>query len=277
MVDQPDHRISQLANSIRDIPQLMPSPRSSRASMIYTTSDLRLLLERVVREVGVVSERDMARILEALLTSWLPTFLQDPERDYPSDEPTPEAIAEDAEMRAAIRDFADGLSDVERWILLSKSQSIADAKIAVRLGRSRPWVAEQKRNVLERLGTELMSLFHDDRRLPAVATLLDLISDWPCAETWVGWGEITHNGWCPMGGVRFFGGHCAWVARWTGGGSDPGEIWRVVRLSKDLSACPRSGGRVLARSGHDLVGALACQHRECIVCRFWPEPHLERR
>ena len=78
-----------------------------------------------------------------------------------------------------------------------------------------------------------------------------------------------------MGGVRFFGGRCAWVARWTGGGSDPVEIWRVVRLSKDLSACPRSGGRVLARSGHDLVGALACQHRECIVCRFWPEPLLE--
>ena len=35
----------------------------------------------------------------------------------------------------------------------------------------------------------------------------------PCAETWVWWGGITHNGWCPMGGVRFFGGHCAWVAR----------------------------------------------------------------
>ena len=51
---------------------------------------------------------------------------------------------------------------------------------------------------------------------------------------------------------------------WTGGGSDPGEIWRVVRLSKDLSACPRSGGRVLARSGCEVVGALACQHREWI-------------
>ena len=59
---------------------------------------------------------------------------------------------------------------------------------------------------------------------------------------------------------------------WTGGGSDPGEIWRVVRLSKDLSACPPVRGEGLARSGHDLVGALACQHRECIVCRFWPEP-----
>ena len=43
-------------------------------------------------------------------------------------------------------------------------------------------------------------------------------------------------------GVRLFGGHCAWVARWTGGGSDSGEVWRVERLSKDLSACPRSRG-----------------------------------
>ena len=32
---------------------------------------------------------------------------------------------------------------------------------------------------------------------------------------------------------------------WTGGGSDPGEIWRVERLSKDLSACPRGGGSCL--------------------------------
>ena len=34
---------------------------------------------------------------------------------------------------------------------------------------------------------------------------------------------------------------------------------------------PRFRGGVVARSGHDLVGALACQHRECIVRRFWPE------
>ena len=90
----------------------------------------------------------------------------------------------------------------------------------------------------------------------------------PARKCGVGGVEITHNGWCPMGGVRFFVVHCTWVARWAGGGSDPVEIWRVERLSKDLSACPRSGGRVLARSGHDLVGALACQHLECIVCRF---------
>ena len=63
-----------------------------------------------------------------------------------------------------------------------------------------------------------------------------------------------------------------------GAGLTQTEIWRVVRLCGDLSACsPGPGGGVVARSGCDLVGALACQHRECIVRRFWPEPLLARR
>ena len=177
LVDLADHRISQLANAVRDIPQLLASPRSTRASMVYTTADLRLLLERVLEQVSVVSERDLARILEVLLTSWLPTFLGDTERDYPSHEPTPEAVAEDAEMNSAIRTFVDGLSDEERWIVLSKSQGIADGEIASRLGRSRPWVAQQKQGVLQRLGTELMSRLEEDRRLPVMERLLVLISD----------------------------------------------------------------------------------------------------
>ena len=177
LVDLADHRISQLANAVRDIPQLLASPRSSRSSMVYTTADLRLLLERVLREVGVVSERDLARILEVLLTSWLPTFLQDTERDYPTHGPTPEAVAEEAEMNSAVRTFVDGLSDEERWIVLSKSQGIADGEIASRLGRSRPWVAQQKQGVLQRLGTELMSRLEEDRRLPVMERLLVLISD----------------------------------------------------------------------------------------------------
>lgn len=176
LVDLPDSRVSQLANSVRDIPQLAANPRSSRASMIYTTPDLRLLLERVVREVGTVSERDLARVFEVLLTSWLPTFLQDPEGDYPSDDPTPEATVEEAEMRAAVETFARDLSKPERWILLCKSQGIADGDIAARLGRSRPWVAQRKQGVLERLATELMSQFDADRHIPAMEDLLTRIS-----------------------------------------------------------------------------------------------------
>jgi len=174
--DLSDSRISHLANAVRDLPQLAASRSASRASMIYTTADLRLLLERVVGESGAVSERDLARVFEVLLTSWLPTFLQDPEGDYPSEEPTPEAAAEDAQMRAAVEAFAQDLSEPERWILLGKSQGIADRDIGVRLGRSRPWVAQRKQHVLERLATELMSRFDADRHVSAMEDLLARIS-----------------------------------------------------------------------------------------------------
>ena len=176
LVDLSDSKIAHLANSVRDVPQLVASRRSSRSSMIYTTPDLRLLLERVLDEVGAVSERDLARVFEILLTSWLPTFLQDPESDYPSAEPTPEAAAEDAQMRSAVETFARGLSEPERWILLAKSQGIADRDIAARLERSRPWVAQRKHGVLERLATDLMTQFDDDRHLPAMEELLARIS-----------------------------------------------------------------------------------------------------
>ena len=177
LVDLHDSRISEAANAVRDIPQLTARERSSRASMVYTTLDLRMLLERVLDEVGAVSERDLARIFEVLLTSHLRTFLQGPEGDYPSDEPSPDAVVEDAEMRSAVQTFVDDLSQPERWILLGKSQSISDGEIAARLGRSRPWVAQQKHRVLERLGRDLLSQFDDDRHFPAMESLLALISD----------------------------------------------------------------------------------------------------
>ena len=177
LLDLSDSRISEVANAVRDIPQLRERERSTRASMVYTTPDLQMLLERVLEEVGAVSEGNLARILEVLLTSHLRTFLQDPEGDHPSDEPSPDAVVEDAEMRSAAQTFVDDLSEAERWILVGKSQSISDGEIAARLGRSRPWVAEQKHRVLERLGRDLLSQFDDDRHYPAMETLLALISD----------------------------------------------------------------------------------------------------
>ena len=177
LVDLPSHRIGELANLVRDIPHLTTSPRSSRASMVYTTADLRLLVERIVDQVDVVSERDLSRILEDLLTSWLPTFLQYPERDYPSDEPSPEAAVEEMGINRALRAFVYDLSAEERWIVLSKSQGIADGEIAIRLSRSRPWVARQKQNVLRRLETELVSELESARHSLVMERLLALISE----------------------------------------------------------------------------------------------------
>lgn len=177
LLDLQDSRIAEAANAARGIPQLTARERSTRASMVYTTPDLRMLLERVLEEVGAVNERDLARILEVLLTSHVRTLLQDPEGDYPSDDPSPDVVVEDTEMRSAVQTFVDDLSQAERWILLGKSQSIADREIAARLGRSRPWIAQQKHRVLDRLGRDLLSQFEADRHFPTMETLLDLISD----------------------------------------------------------------------------------------------------
>ena len=69
LVDLHDSRVSEAANAVGDIPQLKAREWSERASMVYATPDLRMLLERVLGEVGAVTERDLARILEVLLTS----------------------------------------------------------------------------------------------------------------------------------------------------------------------------------------------------------------
>jgi DNA-directed RNA polymerase specialized sigma24 family protein len=84
--------------------------------------------------------------------------------------------AEDAQMRAAVETFARDLSKPRQWILLGKSQGIAYGDIAARLGRSRPWVAQRKQGVLDRLATELMSQFEADHHVPAMEELLAWIS-----------------------------------------------------------------------------------------------------
>ena len=178
-VDLAPSTVARLAGSVRHIPQMVADQRASRASMVYRTSDLQALLGLVLEDVGAVSERDLARILELLLTSWLPTFLQDDEQllDRDSELGGPVELLESSEMRSVIETFAASLSEAEQQILLSKSQGVPDAEIAGSLGRSRPWVAQRKQLVLDRVGNELMRELGDLQQTEAMETLLIAISD----------------------------------------------------------------------------------------------------
>lgn len=171
--------ISRLVSSVRHIPQLVADQRASRESMVYRRNDLNMLLEVVLGEVGAINESDMARVLELLLTSWLPTFLEDDEQllEHDSEREGPVESLESSEMRSMIQTFAASLSETEQQILLSKSQGVPDAEIARSLGRSRPWVAQQKQVVLDRVGTELMSELEGLQQTEAMETLLIAISD----------------------------------------------------------------------------------------------------
>ena len=178
-VDLEPSTVTLLAGSVRHIPQMVADQRASRASMVYRTSDLQTLLGLVLEDVGAISEGDLARILELLLTSWLPTFLQDDEQllDRESELEGPVELLESSEMRSVIETFAASLSEAEQQILLSKSQGVPDAEIAGSLGRSRPWVAQRKQLVLDRVGAELMRELEGRQQTEAMETLLTAISD----------------------------------------------------------------------------------------------------
>ncbi|MCY3850995.1 MAG: hypothetical protein OXF75_09375 [Acidimicrobiaceae bacterium] len=171
--------ISRLAGSVRHIPQMVADEHASRESMVYRTKDLKTLLELLLGEVGAINESDIARVLELLLTSWLPTFLEDDERllEQHSEREGPVESLERSETRSMIQTFATSLGEAEQQILLSKSQGVPDAEIAQSLGRSRPWVAQQKQVVLDRVGSEIMSTLDSALHLQAMEDLLVVISD----------------------------------------------------------------------------------------------------
>ena len=178
-VDLAPSTVTRLAGSVRHIPQMVADQRALRASMVYRTNDLQTLLGLVLEDVGAISERDLARILELLLTSWLPTFLQDDEQllDRDSELEGPVELLESSEMRSVIETFAASLSEAEQQILLSKSQGVPDAEIAGSLGRSRTWVAQRKQLVLDRVGNELMRELEGRQQTEAMETLMIAISD----------------------------------------------------------------------------------------------------
>jgi len=172
----PEPEIRAAADTASRIPRLMEHERSERASMVYTTSSLKGLLELVVRELGGLSERDLAKIFEVLLTSWLPTFLERPEDHHLPTTEAADGRLEALNMTETVRSFEETLDDVDRTVLLCKSQDISDHDVAERLGRSRPWVADRKSVVFARVGEEVMADLPTDLHSSALRLLLSEIS-----------------------------------------------------------------------------------------------------
>ncbi|MEX0663325.1 MAG: hypothetical protein WD598_00985 [Acidimicrobiia bacterium] len=165
------HRGVQIIDSI---PRLASLPSAKRESKVYKAADLQDLVERLVDAFGAVLLADIRRILEALLTAWLPTVLQDDEEDHAS-RATPELELERSQMNELITTLAQGLDPVQRLVLIGKSQGVPDGELADRVGRSRPWVADRKAEALDRVQQELIAelptLLHDE----AVRGLLDAV------------------------------------------------------------------------------------------------------
>lgn len=161
---------------IGDIPRIPSRPNAERESKVYTTANLEELVTRLVDAFGSVLLSDVRRILELTLTAWVPALLVTDEEDSASTT-SPELEIERTRMNALIDSLASSIDPVARQVLAGKSQGISDGALAERLGRSRPWVADRKVEVLQRVQDELIAdlpeLLHDE----AVRGLLEALAD----------------------------------------------------------------------------------------------------
>lgn len=167
-----DAEVRRGADLIDSIPRLPSRTGAERESKVYTGAQLQELVTTVVTSFGPVLLGDIRRILERTLTAWVPTLLRDDEEDYASSAP-PELELERAQMQALITTLVTALDPVHRVVLIGKSQGIADGKLAQRVGRSRPWLADRKAEVLARVQAELVEQLPDALHDEAIRQLLE--------------------------------------------------------------------------------------------------------
>ncbi|MYA26683.1 MAG: hypothetical protein F4091_05640 [Acidimicrobiales bacterium] len=167
-----DAEIRQAVALIRHIPRIPSNPSGVRESKVYSAEDLRLLLGQLFDEFGGILVSDLRRILESALTAWLPTVLRESEDHYRS-ESTPEFELNRAAMPPLIDNVIAQLGAAHRVILLGKSQNISDGELARRMGRSRPWVADRKSEVLAMVERQLVAELPEELHGEATRALLE--------------------------------------------------------------------------------------------------------
>jgi DNA-binding Xre family transcriptional regulator len=168
-----DDEIRRGASLIAAVPRLPSRLDAERESKVYTAAHLEEAVRTLAGSLGPLFLGDIRRILELVLTAWVPTLLRDHEEDYASATTSTELELERAEMRTTIASLAADLDPVHRVVLLGKSQDISDGDLAQRVGISRPTLAKRKTEALARVQAELIEelprALHDE----AIRHLLD--------------------------------------------------------------------------------------------------------
>jgi hypothetical protein len=167
-----DEELHRCVARIASVPRIPSNPNGERESKVYSAEDLSRILALVLDDLDGLLISDLRRIFEISLTAWLPTILRDSEEDQIS-ELSPELEAERANMTSLIEGFLGQLDETQQRVLLGKSQGISDGDLAKRIGRSRPWVADRKIEVLEMLEEHLVAQVPEALQVEATRMLLD--------------------------------------------------------------------------------------------------------
>jgi hypothetical protein len=151
-----DEEILVAARSAAHVPRI-PFAAHDRAPIVYSREALTTVVQAVASGLTTwLSLRDLARVLELVLTDWVASFLYELEGDI-----RPSAILRpDEEMMAkqASDQILEQCSDQQLLLLRDKLENIADQDIAQALGLSRPTVIARKRELFEVMQAALADL-----------------------------------------------------------------------------------------------------------------------
>ena len=145
-----DQEVRKVAEHVRAIPRRRPEA-GERAPTVYTKAALESALHTILRLApGGVAMRDVARILEYVLTDWVPTVL---ELDRTSSAPTAVVLSpeEDVEVKEIASELLASLSEEEAEILRGRIAGLPDNEIARWIGVSRPTLYKRWHVLVERL------------------------------------------------------------------------------------------------------------------------------
>lgn len=191
-----ERQISDCANLLRQIPIICTRLNSSRETMIFSPENLLKALDLIFSQIGSVSEPDLHKIFENLLTPWTQTILYlegeylDDEKDKPKDpktrtvqspksgavfDPTSQSQERDA-VFDEVRRFADILTDEEKIVLVHKSNGISDESVALIIKKSRPTLARIKEDSLRKVKDKFLSEVDVSNHEFAMQALIDELS-----------------------------------------------------------------------------------------------------
>jgi len=158
---------------ITDLPRIPSNPRGERESKVYGSPQLAELVDRLCAEFGGLYLSDLRRILEDLLTAWLPEILYDTEVDSPSGDPQTSNL-EVTEMTTQLQELLGELTDSQIAVMIGKSNGVSDTRLATQLSCSRPTVIKYRGEYAEVVGRFLINDVPEHHHTIAMEMLLEL-------------------------------------------------------------------------------------------------------
>ena len=168
--------ISRCVMNASSVPRLYNQAMAEKESKIYSTDDLKTVVEIVLTCGNAVSEAEFREIFGNLLTPWTATRFESFEGDSVTGFIVDDSPIEDELMMNAAVEFTDRLSPDERVVLLFKFQNQPDTAVAEALNVSRPTAIDRKKAVFARMKVELLDDLDSSDHPMAIRVVAERIS-----------------------------------------------------------------------------------------------------